>query len=117
MSHDVDIGSGAQGLEWEEDVSSDQSLEHHHLHTVKIRGTTADHARFLRLVLERAVNLELLLLLLLNDRVTAPSTVLSASFPEDKDGVDAFVTRLKDGVPTSARIVVHTASNQEFEYC
>ena len=83
----------------EEDVSSDQSLEHHHLHTVKIRGTTADHARFLRLVLKRAVNLELLLLLLLNDRVTAPSTVLSASFPEDKDGVDAFVTRLKDGVP------------------
>jgi hypothetical protein len=45
-----------------------------------------------------------------------PSIVLSV-FPEGKEGVDALVRQqVKGGIATSARVLVYTASNQEFQY-
>ena len=44
-----------------------------------------------------------------------PSIILSR-FPEDKDGVDVMVSRIKDGISTSAHIVVHPASNMLYKY-
>ncbi|KAL6639087.1 hypothetical protein ACP70R_022817 [Stipagrostis hirtigluma subsp. patula] len=124
VSHDplcTGAGDGweVEDLEWE----VPDHFEHHHLRTVKIHGSIdAEDLRFARLVMKCAVNLKLLLL---NARITCdnciaarqldPSFVLS-SFPEDKDGVDAFVRQLKEGIPTSARILVRSVSNEEFEY-
>jgi hypothetical protein len=89
---------------------------------MRVSGDIDDgkHVRFMRLVMERAVRLELLVL---DARVGCegcvdaqrqdPSIVLSV-FPEGKEGVDALVRRqVKGGIATSARVLVYTASNQE----
>jgi hypothetical protein len=101
-------------------------FEHRHLQRVEIRGgldVERDLMRFVRLVMEWAVNLKLLHL---DAAVTckhcistvqqSPSVVLYG-FPECKGAVDSFVCHLKDGMPTSARIIVHSASNKRFVYC
>ncbi|CAL5089223.1 unnamed protein product [Urochloa decumbens] len=120
-SDDDDRGGAHRDLEWD---APPEHFERRHLRTVEIRGgiDPGRHAGFVRLVLERAVNLELLVL---DARITCadclkakerdPSLVLS-EFPEDKDGIDAFVRELRDGIPTSAQIILRSPCNQEFEY-
>ncbi|KAK3126652.1 hypothetical protein QOZ80_7AG0560030 [Eleusine coracana subsp. coracana] len=115
-------GDSVQDLQWH--VSD--GFEHRHLQAFKIRGGVDPDGdlSFLRLVMERAVNLKLLLV---NARVTCESCIVAkqkdpsfvaSKFPGDKDGVDAFVRDLKDGVTTtsSARIVIFSPSAHIFEY-
>lgn len=127
VSHDpifcTDNASGAsvEDLQW--DVSD--GFQHRRLQAFKIRGgIDADgDLSFVRLVRDRAVNLKLLLL---DAKVTCGScwaakqqdpSVAVATFPGDRDGVDAFVKELKDGlVTTPARIVIVSSSAQIFEY-
>jgi hypothetical protein len=127
-SHDDDDagggGGGHQDLGWGV-PSAEHHFERRHLRTVEICGgiDPGRHSRFLRWVVERAVDLELLVL---DAAVTCagcvaakekddPSFALS-KFPEDRDGIDGFVRKVRDGIPTSARIVVRSLYNQEFEY-
>ncbi|KAL6595135.1 hypothetical protein ACP70R_048238 [Stipagrostis hirtigluma subsp. patula] len=107
-------------LEWE----VPPGFRHRHLRELRVYGdidATKD-VRFARLVMERAVNLERLVL---DARITCeecvaaqrqdPSVLLS-KFPKDKDDVDAMVRQLKDGISTSARIIVYPTSMRKFEY-
>ncbi|CAL5076554.1 unnamed protein product [Urochloa decumbens] len=100
-------------------------FRHHHLRELRVSGGFDAGKKFVgfaRLVVERALGLELLVL---DGRVTCgecvaaqlqdPSIVLSR-FPEDEDGVDVMVNRIMDGVSTCARIIVYSASNSEYEY-
>ena len=43
-------------------------------------------------------------------------SIVLSKFLEDKDGVDVMVSRIKDGISTSAHIVVHPASNMLYKY-
>lgn len=114
-------GRDVRDLEWE----VPRGFRHWHLRAVRISGgiDAGKHARFARLVMERAVSLEVLVL---DAKITCkrcfdaqrqdPSTVLS-NFPEDKEGVDALVRQqVKGGIATSAKVLVYSASNHEFQY-
>lgn len=100
-------------------------FRHHYLEELRIGGGIGAEKKdvgFARLVMERAVSLELLVLdarMRCEGCVAArrrdPSIVLSR-FPEDKDGVDVMVGRIKDGIPRCAQIVVYSASNRLYEY-
>ncbi|CAN6213468.1 unnamed protein product [Urochloa humidicola] len=102
-----------------------QGFRHHHLRCLRISGgiDAGKDGRFARLVIERAVSLELLVLdarIMCEGCIHAqrldPSIVLS-KFPEDKEAVDALVRRqVKGGIASSARVLVYSASNQEFQY-
>ena len=100
-------------------------FRHHRLEELCISGGISAGKKdvgFARLVMERAVSLKLLEL---DARITCegcvaaqrrdPSIILSR-FPEDKDGVDMMVSRIKDGISTSAHIVIHPASNMLYKY-
>lgn len=117
-----DFGDSDADLEREE---PEDHFIHRHLQTVEIRGgldVKKDLMRFVRLIMGRAVNLKLLHL---NGAVTCKDCIFTVQhspfvvlygFPECKGGVDSFGWHLKDGISTSARIIVRSASNKEFVY-
>ncbi|KAL6594949.1 hypothetical protein ACP70R_048052 [Stipagrostis hirtigluma subsp. patula] len=109
-----------QALDWE----VPHGFKHHHLRFACVRGgiDAGKDARFVRLLMERAVNLELLVL---RGRIACKGCIavrrqdaaaVLSMLPEDKDGVDAFVRQLEQGISTTARILVYSASYQEFAY-
>ncbi|CAL5079076.1 unnamed protein product [Urochloa decumbens] len=100
-------------------------FRHHHLRELHVGGGIDAGKKFVgfaRLVVVRAVSLELLVL---DGRVTCeecvaaqlqdPSVVLSR-FPEDEGDVDVMVNRIMDGISRCARIIVYSASNWAYEY-
>ncbi|KAF8731944.1 hypothetical protein HU200_015892 [Digitaria exilis] len=116
-----DGGRDVRDLEWE----VPRGFRHSHLRVVRITGDidARKHVRFARLVMERAVSLEVLVL---DAKITCkgcidaqrqdPSIVLS-HFPQDKEGADALVRQqVKRGIASSAYVLVYSASNQEFQY-
>ncbi|CAN6165512.1 unnamed protein product [Urochloa humidicola] len=116
-----DKGDDVRYPEWE----VPQGFRHHHLRCLRVSGgiDAGKDGRFARLVMERAVSLELLVLdarIMCEGCIDAqrldPSIVLS-KFSEDKEAVDALVRRqVKGGIASSARVLVYSASNQEFQY-
>jgi hypothetical protein len=108
-------------VEW--DVPA--GFRHHRLRELRFAGgidVGKKDVGFARLVVERAVNLELLVL---DARVTCEEcvaaqrrdpTIVLSKFPEDKDGVDEMVRKIKDGMSTCGRVVVYVASNMVYEY-
>lgn len=111
----------------DEDLESvGRHFEHRRLQSAEIHGgldAAKDLKSFVRLIMEGAVNLKLLHL---NAAVTCSDCISTVQqspsvvwygFPECKSGVDSFVSHLKDGISTSAQIIVHSPSNEEFVYC